>query len=170
MATDISAAIDHGRRLVARAPFPTGRSIINLCVNGRDNVGDGPEAARDRAATQDVVINGVVLGEREGLASYFRESIQAGPGSFVIEARRQPDLTQAMLRKFVTEIAWRPAGRRRRPHVRCRLDWGCELLHRRVPEYGITISINYASNAVVCRRALIAGGLASPPPFCSEAS
>jgi hypothetical protein len=56
-----------------------------------------------------VVINGVVLGERKGLASYFRERIQAGPGSFVIEARRQPDLTQAMLRKFVTEIAWRPA-------------------------------------------------------------
>jgi hypothetical protein len=109
MATDISAAIDHGRRLVANAPFPTSRSVINVCVNGRDNVGDGPEAARDRAAAQDVVINGVVLGERTDLASYFRESIQAGPGSFVIEARQQSDLTQAMLRKFVTEIAWRPA-------------------------------------------------------------
>ena len=109
MATDISAAIDHGRWLVAEAPFATGRSIINVCVNGFDNVGDGPEAARDRAAAEDVVINGVVLGERAGLASYFRERIQAGPGSFVIEARRQPDLTQAMLRKFVTEIAWRPA-------------------------------------------------------------
>jgi hypothetical protein len=111
MATDISAAIDHGRDLVAEAPFPTSRSIINVCVNGRDNVGDGPEAARDRAVAEDVVINGVVLGVRDGLASYFRERVQAGAGSFVIEARQQPDLTNAMLRKFVTEIAWRPPER-----------------------------------------------------------
>jgi hypothetical protein len=58
---------------------------------------------------QDFTINGLVLGNRDDsaeIAAYFREHVQAGPGSFVIEARGFEDVANAMLAKFVTELAF----------------------------------------------------------------
>jgi hypothetical protein len=81
--------------------------VINVCANGRDNVGIGPKPARDRAAAGGIGINAVVLSRQEDLARYFEEHVRIGPHAFVIEARELSDLTQALLRKFVTEIAGR---------------------------------------------------------------
>ena len=53
-----------------------------------------------------VTINAVVLGKRDDLATYLREHVQTGPGSFVIEAGEPGDVIDAMLRKFLMEIAW----------------------------------------------------------------
>jgi hypothetical protein len=111
LATDISATIEHGIELLQAAPFATARRVINVCANGQDNVGIGPEPARDRAAAGGIGINAVVLSRREDLARYFEEHVRIGPHAFVIEARELSDLTAAMLRKFVTEIA----GRRPEP-------------------------------------------------------
>jgi hypothetical protein len=108
-ATDISAAIDRAVEVAGEAPFASYRQLINICANGIDNVGDEPDAARDRAMAQDFTINGLVLGNRDDsaeIAAYFREHVQAGPGSFVIEARGFEDVANAMLAKFVTELAF----------------------------------------------------------------
>jgi hypothetical protein len=107
-ATDVSAAIDYAAEVSAAAPFASQHHVINICANGTDNVGQGPAAARDRASGQGLTINGLVLGLREDsaqTADYFREHVQAGPGSFVIEARAFEDITKAMLAKFVVELA-----------------------------------------------------------------
>jgi hypothetical protein len=106
LATDISAALDHALLVLAATPFHAERRLINLCANGEDNVGGGPDQARDRAAAQGVTINGVVLGRRDDLADYLRAHVQTGPGSFVVQAEGLGDVTDAMLRKFLMEIAW----------------------------------------------------------------
>jgi Protein of unknown function (DUF1194) len=106
LATDISATIEHGIELLQAAPFASSRHVINICANGRDNVGIGPDLARDRAAAAGIDINAVVLKQEEDLVPYFWDHVRTGADSFVIDARELPDLAQAMLRKFVTEIAW----------------------------------------------------------------
>jgi hypothetical protein len=85
---------------------PAKRQLINLCANGEDNVAAGPDRARQQAAVAGVTINGVVLGQRDALANYLREHVQTGAGSFVIQVRGLGDVTDAILQKFLMEIAW----------------------------------------------------------------
>jgi hypothetical protein len=107
-ATDVSAAIERAIEVSADVPFASQHNVINVCANGIDNVGAGPDAARDRADAQRLIVNGLILGNRpeaEEIASYFREHVQAGPGSFVIVARAFEDIASAMLAKFLFELA-----------------------------------------------------------------
>jgi Protein of unknown function (DUF1194) len=107
-ATDVSAAIERAIEVGADTPFASQHNVINVCANGIDNVGAGPDAARDRADAQGLIVNGVVLGNRddaEATADYFRDHVQAGPGSFVIVARAFEDVASAMLAKFLFELA-----------------------------------------------------------------
>ena len=106
LSTDISAALEQAMGLLSAAPFAAARRVINICANGDDNVGIGPDRARDRAASRGIVVNGVVLSWKAGLGDYFRAHVQTGPDSFVIEVGEVGDVTDALLRKFVAEIAW----------------------------------------------------------------
>jgi Protein of unknown function (DUF1194) len=113
-ATDVSAAIERAIEVGAASPFASHHNVINMCANGTDNVGAGPDAARDRADARGLIVNGLILGHRSDaaeIATYFREHVQAGPGSFVIEARAFEDIASAMLAKFLFELA------AARPHV-----------------------------------------------------
>jgi hypothetical protein len=106
-ATDVSAAIEWATRIGAVAPFIGGRTVINMCANGIDNTGAGPDLARDLAAMQGAVINGLILGRRDDsaeVAAYFRRHVQTGDRSFVIEARDYDDVIDAMLAKFVMDL------------------------------------------------------------------
>jgi hypothetical protein len=110
-ATDVSAAIERAIELSAAAPFDSWHNVLNICANGIDNVGDGPAAARDRASGQGLIVNGLILGDRDDaadVATYFRDHVQAGPGSFVMVARAFQDVTSAMLAKFLVELAALP--------------------------------------------------------------
>jgi hypothetical protein len=97
--TDISGTIDFATTLASIAPYAAPRTVINICTNGRDNVGPGPRSARDRAIATGMAINGLILGSKEGLAGYFREQVQGGAGSFVIEVARPAALVEAMVDK-----------------------------------------------------------------------
>ncbi|MGH6917254.1 MAG: DUF1194 domain-containing protein [Geminicoccaceae bacterium] len=111
-ATDLSAAIERAIEVSTAAPFLSWHNVINICGNGIDNVGDGPAAARDRAGEQGLIVNGLILGDRDDaadVAAYFRDHVQAGPGSFVMVARAFQDITSAMLAKFLVELAALPA-------------------------------------------------------------
>jgi Ca-activated chloride channel homolog len=116
MATDVSMAIEHAVSVLGKAPYPSERRVINICANGDDNVGIGPAAARLRAGAAGILINGLILGKQDDVTAYFRKHVQTGFGSFVIQARKPGDIIDAMLRKFVMEIAWRPPPT---PFVRC---------------------------------------------------
>jgi hypothetical protein len=102
--TDISAAIDHGRTLLAAAPYEAGRAVLNLCANGEDNVGTGPSRARDHAVASGLTVNALALGEHAELGPYLRATVQGGPASFVLEAKAYADFTEAMLRKFLMDL------------------------------------------------------------------
>jgi hypothetical protein len=72
-----------------RSP-PRGTSSTSA-LNGRDNVGIGPDLARDRAAAAGIDINAVVLKQEEDLVPYFWDHVRTGADSFVIDARELPD-------------------------------------------------------------------------------
>ena len=42
MMTDVSATIEHAAVVLTRAPFASGREVVNILANGVDNVGEGP--------------------------------------------------------------------------------------------------------------------------------
>jgi hypothetical protein len=107
-ATDVSATIERAIEVGAATPFASHHNFINIWANETDNVGAGPDAARDRADARGLTVNGLVLGNRSDAgetATWFREHVQAGPGSFVIEARAFEDIASAMLAKFLFELA-----------------------------------------------------------------
>jgi Ca-activated chloride channel homolog len=110
--TDVSATIDFAIDLALVAPYSATRSIVNVCGNGRDNVGTGPRAARDRAVATGMTVNGLVLGAKDGLAGYFRAHVQGGAGSFVIEVTR-PRRCQRPWSKSCC-ATWSPPDHRRR--------------------------------------------------------
>jgi Protein of unknown function (DUF1194) len=110
--TDISRAIDFATSLAVAAPHPSERMVVNVCANGTDNVAEDPRAARDRAMAAGVVINGLVIGGEKGLASYLREHVQGGSGSFVMEVSQPAVLMQAMIDKLLRDlVAGRPPVR-----------------------------------------------------------
>lgn len=102
--TDVSRAIDFSANMIARAPYAATRNVINVCSNGVDNVSGAPDAARNRALAAGAIVNGVVIGARGDVADYFRRHVQAGPGSFVLEARQPTAIADAMLRKFLMDL------------------------------------------------------------------
>jgi hypothetical protein len=60
--------MDFAVDLALLSPHASTRTVINISANGRDNVGDGPGGARDRALATRIVINGLVIGGKRGLA------------------------------------------------------------------------------------------------------
>lgn len=108
--TDLSGAIDFGGAMLAAAPFAGSRSVLNILGNGIDNVGGGPRPSRDLLVAQGVTVNGVVIGHDRGVFRYFRNEVTGGPGAFVLAARDAEMLVEVLERKFVTEIAFNPAG------------------------------------------------------------
>jgi Protein of unknown function (DUF1194) len=107
--TDISGTIEFAAGLALAAPHVSQRAVVNVCANGTDNVAEDPRAARDRAMAAGIVINGLVIGGKRGLASYFREHVQGGAASFVLEVRQPAALADAMVDKLLRDlIAGRP--------------------------------------------------------------
>jgi hypothetical protein len=102
--TDLSRAIRFGTELLLTAPFESNRLILNVLGNGVDNVGTRPKTARAAALGAGITVNGMVVGEDEELAAYFRRRIAGGPGSFVIEAGDPTDYGEAMLSKFLQDL------------------------------------------------------------------
>lgn len=102
--TDVSAALRYGLDLLVTAPHRTDRPILNICGNGVDNVGEGPERARDTALRAGVIVNGLIVGRTPALAAYYRERVAGGPGSFVIEMPGPAAVAEAMLRKFLLDL------------------------------------------------------------------
>jgi hypothetical protein len=94
------------------------RRIIDVAGDGTNNSGRPVEDARDEAAKQGIVINGLAIANESdipwlqrhthppgGLANYYRRSVTAGETSFVLEIHNYQSFTEAVTRKLVQEIA-----------------------------------------------------------------
>lgn len=103
--TSISGAIRHGLALLRQNPFPAARQVIDISGDGINSDGDQPEAIRDFAVSQGVVINGLAIrSDFHDLDLYFENWIIGGPGSFVVDATDYLSYRAAILRKLVREI------------------------------------------------------------------
>ncbi len=94
------------------------RRVIDVAGDGTNNSGRPVEDARDEAAKQGIVINGLAIANESdipwlqrhthppgGLGNYFRHSVTAGETSFVLEVHDYQSFTEAVTRKLVQEIA-----------------------------------------------------------------
>jgi hypothetical protein len=102
--TDLSQAIEHADRLLAAAPFKAGRAVINIVGDGKDNVGEDAQGARDRFVAGGGTINGIVLGDDPAILDYYRGQVVGGRGAFVMSAAESPTLADAFVRKFIGDI------------------------------------------------------------------
>ena len=116
--TAIGAGLDEAMRLLATPPLPADRKVIDVCGDGTNNLGRPVTEARDAAAEQGVIINGLALANESatpwlqahthppgGLGNYYRDNVATGAGSFVIEISTYDSFAEAIKRKLLQEIS-----------------------------------------------------------------
>ncbi|MDA0787725.1 MAG: DUF1194 domain-containing protein [Proteobacteria bacterium] len=124
--TSITGALDFAAVLFNANGIEGTRQVIDISADGRDSRGLEEEvaAARDRALSKGITINGLVInpqqeqteveGVKYDLDGYFREVVIGGPGAFTVVTESPVDFARAVINKLVLEIAaldgFRPAG------------------------------------------------------------
>lgn len=120
--TAIGSAIDYSVAQLARSPFTSARSVIDVSGDGTSNSGRHVVVARDEALRKGIVINGLaILSEVPlafnplhthppgGLLKYYEENVIGGPGAFALAAETHEAFPRLILSKLVKEIALGPA-------------------------------------------------------------
>lgn len=112
-----STAIGEGIAAALRSLAANGiagtREVVDVSGDGRESVAREftvlVDQARTMAIARGVVINGLAIqNEVSDLADYYRRNVQAGPESFVMAAKDYEDFAEAMRRKLLREIEYRP--------------------------------------------------------------
>lgn len=103
--TSLSGAMDSGRALLARAPVSAARRIIDIAGDGRNSDGRPVIEARNDAVAAGIVINGLAItSDVPDLATYYREKVIGGPGSFAMEVADYKGFASGILAKLLREI------------------------------------------------------------------
>jgi len=103
--THIAGMLDYGAELMKALPFTATRKVIDISGDGRENVIDHPEPARDRAVAAGITINGLAIeNEEPQLRFHYRDQVIGGPGAFVLPIKRYEDFAEAMKKKLIREI------------------------------------------------------------------
>ena len=115
--TNIVNALDFSALLFEDNDIEGTRRVIDLAADGRDSKGNEPvvAAARDRALSRGIVINGLVInpqqeqseveGVKYDLEGYFHEVIIGGPGAFTVVTETPEDFPRAIVNKLVLEVS-----------------------------------------------------------------
>ena len=112
-ATGLGEGVAAAVRSIVENDIDAPRRVIDVSGDGRETPAREyvvmlPQA-RAMALAHDIVLNGLaVVNAEPDLASYYRSDLQTGPGSFVIAARDYRDFAEAMRRKLLREIRYRP--------------------------------------------------------------
>jgi len=90
------------------------RRVVDVSGDGRETpfryFSVPPEQARAYAAARGVTVNGLaILAEQPDLERYYRESVIVGPGAFALAADDFEAFAEAMRRKLIREITYRPS-------------------------------------------------------------
>ncbi|MEM8687389.1 MAG: DUF1194 domain-containing protein [Pseudomonadota bacterium] len=103
--TAIGNALTFSAGLFQTNPYTCDRQVIDVSGDGPNNEGEDVEPARNRVVSAGITVNGLaILGPREFLASYYRESVVGGNGAFVISANTFKDYPEAIRKKLLREI------------------------------------------------------------------
>lgn len=113
--TSISGALDYAVESIESNVFNGLRRVIDISGDGPNNLGAPVLAARDRALSAGIAINGLPLMTRregptalwgiEDLDIYYENCVIGGPGAFVIPVFDWGDFQTAVTRKLVLELA-----------------------------------------------------------------
>ncbi len=118
--TAIGSALRFATELIARAPFPAERRVIDVSGDGTSNAGAAIGEARDAAVAAGITVNGIVIltdpdglpvflkdhtNPTGGLAAYYRETVIGGEGAFVMTATSFETFGRALIAKLVREIS-----------------------------------------------------------------
>lgn len=104
--TAIGEALLACAALLATAPAPSRRQVIDLVGDGRSNEGIPPQPVRDRLAAAGVTINGLcVLHEEADLLDSYTREVIGGPGAFALPCQDYAAFADAMRQKLLREIA-----------------------------------------------------------------
>lgn len=119
--TAIGTGVDRAAQLLAETALNPTRRVIDVCGDGTNNAGRDVAKARDDAVNAGITINGLAIINDHpaswtfahvqppgGLASYYRDNVTGGPGSFVLEVHDFASFGEAMTRKLEAEIASAP--------------------------------------------------------------
>ena len=107
-ATAIGDALLVAGKLLALAPAPAARQVIDVVGDGRSNQGADPGPVRDRLAAAGVTINGLcVLHQEPDLVASYTDEVIGGP--FALQWQDYHGFAVAMRQKLAREIA--AAGR-----------------------------------------------------------
>ncbi|MFQ3623456.1 MAG: DUF1194 domain-containing protein [Acetobacteraceae bacterium] len=105
-ATALGEGLAAALALLERCPWPASRRVVDVSGDGRNNAGLPLQTARAAALAMDVTVNGLaVVNEEPDLEAYYRETLIAGPGAFVLRADDYGAFPEAILRKL-----WRETG------------------------------------------------------------
>jgi Protein of unknown function (DUF1194) len=112
-ATAIGEGIASALRSIATSGIAAPREVVDVSGDGRESVAREftvlVDQARAMALSRGVVINGLAIENEVGdLADYYRQNVQAGPESFVMEAKTYQDFAEAMRLKLLREIEYHP--------------------------------------------------------------
>ena len=103
--TAIGNALTVSAALFQSNPFTCDRQVIDVSGDGPNNEGEDVVPARNRVVSSGITVNGLaILGPREFLAAYYRESVVGGNGAFVITANTFKDYPEAIRKKLLREI------------------------------------------------------------------
>ena len=112
-ATGIGEGISSALRSFDGNGIAASREVVDVSGDGRETAPREMTVligqARGMALARGVVINGLaILNEDPGLAEWYRDHVQTGTGSFVMSASSYDDFAEAMRRKLLKEIEYRP--------------------------------------------------------------
>jgi len=112
-ATAIGEGIAAALRTIDVNSIASERQVVDVSGDGRESVAREftvlVDQARAMALARGVIVNGLAIqNEVSDLADYYREHVQAGPESFVMAAKDYEDFAEAIRRKLLREIEYRP--------------------------------------------------------------
>ena len=113
-ATGIGEGLAAALRAIDTSGFAAHRKVVDVSGDGRETPAREfvvllPQA-RAMAYAQGVTVNGLAItNEDPDLLSYYQNAVQAGPGSFTLPATGYEAFAEAMRRKLLREIEYRPA-------------------------------------------------------------
>jgi hypothetical protein len=111
--TGIGRALFFSMRRIERSGLTSPRRVIDLSGDGAESTSRyfrvETSQSRARARADGITINGLaILTDEPDLEAYYRAEVISGPGAFTMAVADYEDFAEAMKRKLIREIRYRP--------------------------------------------------------------